>query len=97
VKFQTGGTPKVEIRMGGTDGEVVIEMSDHGMGIVDEQKARIFDRHIKGSSYTYSGIGLSLVKELVSRYKGLVQVSDRVEGDHRQGAKFTITLPRHLT
>ncbi|MCU0798145.1 MAG: PAS domain S-box protein [Candidatus Thermoplasmatota archaeon] len=97
VKFQNQDPVMVDISLGGTQNEVVIEISDHGMGIADEQKTKIFDRHIRGSSYTYSGIGLSLVKELVTRYGGSIVVSDRVEGVSGQGAKFTITLPRHRT
>jgi signal transduction histidine kinase len=39
------------------------------------------------------GLGLYLVKSLVSSYHGRVWVEDRMPGDHRQGAKFVVMLP----
>ncbi len=97
VKFQTKDPVIVDISLGGTPGEVVIVISDHGDGIPDEQKAKIFDRHMKGQNCGYSGIGLSLVKELVTRYGGNIKVGDRIEGDPGQGASFKLTFPRAKT
>lgn len=97
IKFQTKDPAIVEISLGGTLSEVVIEIADHGTGIADGQKAKIFDRHMKGPNSGYSGIGLSLVKELVTRYGGTINVGDRIEGDPGQGASFKITFPRAKT
>ncbi|HOQ26869.1 MAG TPA: ATP-binding protein [Methanomassiliicoccaceae archaeon] len=40
-------------------------------------------------------MGLSVVAELVRRYGGQVWAEDRVPGDHTQGARFTVLLPRY--
>ncbi len=76
--------------------EVRFEVRDEGEGIAPEHLARVFDRfyradrsrrHDEGSG---SGIGLTLVKQLVERQGGRVGVQSVVG----QGATFWFTLPR---
>jgi len=93
AKFQYEEPIKVDISMDVEDGKAVFEVADHGIGISDQQKEHLFDRHIKGSEYRYSGIGLSLVKELVIRYGGSMEVRDRIEGDTSKGARFVLRFP----
>jgi PAS domain S-box-containing protein len=92
VKFQYEDPVKLKVTMETSDTEVAIDFIDHGIGIPNEQKGYIFDRHRKGSDHGYSGIGLSLVKELVSRYHGRIEVGDRINGESRKGARFRIFL-----
>lgn len=94
VKFQYGDTVKMDIFLENADDEVRLDICDHGIGIPDDQKDQVFDRFVKGSDYGYSGIGLSLVRELVNRYDGTIQVLDRIEGKPESGARFKITLPK---
>jgi signal transduction histidine kinase len=61
-------------------------------GIVDEEKKFVFDRRER-SERPHTGIGLSLVKVLVDRSKGTIEVKDRIEGDSSTGARFVIDLP----
>jgi PAS domain S-box-containing protein len=72
--------------------KVVVE--DDGQGISDMQKNRAFDRigEEKGRARG-KGLGLYLVKSLVEDFHGIVKVEDRVQGDHRKGARFVVMLP----
>jgi PAS domain S-box-containing protein len=93
VKFQTGGDPMVDI-FGQRDGqEVIITVEDVGPGISDREKELLFERTRGSNKGTHSGIGLSLVRELISRYNGSISVEDTIEGDHTKGARFKVILP----
>jgi two-component system sensor histidine kinase/response regulator len=92
---------KVEIDIGVVDYAknekefYVISVEDRGRGVPDEAKEAIFKRFHKGHKYEGgSGIGLYLVKTLVSRYGGGVWVEDRVKGDHALGSIFNIIIPK---
>jgi PAS domain S-box-containing protein len=97
IKFQYEDPVLIDICIERTsrNGRSFFELSfaDHGIGVSDDKKHNLFDRHVKGSDYGYSGIGLSLVKELVTRYDGYMEVRDRIPGDHTKGAVFIIYLP----
>jgi len=73
---------------------VVIQVSDTGIGIPEEQLDRIFDRFYQvDDSMTRkgegTGIGLALVQELVKLMQGTVSVESRPGS----GTSFRITLP----
>jgi signal transduction histidine kinase/DNA-binding response OmpR family regulator/predicted negative regulator of RcsB-dependent stress response len=83
----------------GEAGEYVrISVQDTGKGIPQDQLTKIFDRfyQIDGSATREqegSGIGLSLVKELVSLHRGTLHVESRPG----EGACFTVHLPLFLS
>jgi signal transduction histidine kinase len=93
VKFsKEGGEICVEIH--DEDTEVVITVADTGIGIMDDKLDDIFKRFVQvDKSFTRnhegSGIGLSLVKELVEMHRGNITV----ESEYGRGSKFMITLP----
>jgi signal transduction histidine kinase/class 3 adenylate cyclase len=78
------------------DGEaVVVAVKDNGIGIPSDQLDRIFDRftQVEGSvtrRYEGTGIGLALVKEVVTLHGGTVAVESRLG----HGSVFTVVLPR---
>jgi PAS domain S-box-containing protein len=82
--------PKVELKVRQSDGFVTLTISDHGPGIPDEKKRTIFNRYKSGGSLHYTGLGLSIVKNLMDRYGEDISVSDRVRGDHSRGAVFVL-------
>ncbi|NJL37377.1 MAG: response regulator, partial [Leptolyngbyaceae cyanobacterium SM1_4_3] len=72
----------------------VLEVRDTGTGISTDELPHIFERfhRVKGAigrSYEGSGIGLSLVQELVRLHGGTIQVSSVVG----QGTCFTVFIP----
>ncbi len=75
-------------------GIVHISVSDSGPGIPEEMQQNIFDRFYrlrneKLSRIPGSGIGLSLVKELVALHKGTIEV----QSDGIHGTSFQVSLP----
>ncbi len=94
VKYSESGTP-VTVRLEAEPTEVVIEVSDRGRGIAEEQLNTIFERFRQAdSSLTRDvggfGLGLYIVKNLVDVHGGKVEV-DSVEG---VGSCFRVRIPQ---
>ena len=92
LKFTFEGRVSVSLRQ--TGGEVGLAVSDTGIGILESDLPRIFDRfhRVEGArarTTEGSGIGLSLVRELVRLHGGTV----RVESIYGQGSVFTVSIP----
>lgn len=68
-----------------------IFISDKGPGITDSQKNLVFSKKRRNFETGFrTGIGLLIVKELVERYGGKIEVGDRIKDDSSSGAKFFI-------
>ena len=78
-----------------SDGAVVIHVEDTGRGIPEDELEHVFDRfhQVDGSNtreHEGSGIGLSLVRELVLLHRGTIEVRSEVG----RGTVFTVALPK---
>jgi len=78
-------TPKngmVEISVAINDGNAVLAVRDTGPGILAEDRERIFERfyRIPGNNVTGSGLGLSIVKQIVERHKASIVVGEGING-----------------
>jgi signal transduction histidine kinase len=74
------------------EGDVLISVSDEGMGIPSDEIGRIWDRLYRGDrsrSRRGLGLGLSFVKAIVQAHDGEVVV----ESQSNKGSTFTIRLP----
>ena len=72
--------------------EVVLHVRDHGAGVPQEERDAIFGRFVRGqgsSEVSGHGIGLAVVKTLMERMGGQVQVADAPGG----GADFQLRFP----
>lgn len=74
---------------------VLVEVSDTGIGISEDDKARIFDEFYRADSAKLmhkmgTGVGLSTVKHIVDAHRGRILL-DSEEG---KGSKFTVMLPK---
>ena len=70
-----------------------LKVQDHGIGVAEEERARIFERFARAvSARNYGGLGLGLyvVQQIVSAHGGAV----KVESTPGVGATFVVELPR---
>jgi PAS domain S-box-containing protein len=94
-KFTFEGTISVSLKPQPNSVELVeLTISDTGTGIPEAELPHLFERFYqvkgaKGRSYEGSGIGLSLVQELVKRHGGSIGVTSTVG----EGTSFTVTIP----
>lgn len=97
VKYAATENPQVEIKMDlSHTGRVIVRVSDNGRGIPAEQRRKIFGRFERlGSELERdkpgTGLGLYIVRTLLSRLRSQIQVRDRVAGE---GTMFEVNLPR---
>lgn len=93
VKYTPEGG-RVEITTSVSGGFANITVTDSGIGISKEDLPHIFDRffRVKGKAtrhITGSGLGLSLVKEVVEAHQGYIDVQSELD----KGTTFTLSFP----
>jgi signal transduction histidine kinase/DNA-binding response OmpR family regulator len=91
-KFTLAGGIVVSLHESGVGVELVVR--DTGIGIASAELPRVFERFHRiegrrGRSYEGTGIGLSLVQELVRLHDGAI-VAESTEGE---GTTFRVTIP----
>ena len=72
---------------------VAIHVSDHGMGMTPEQVAQVFDRFYradKSGQITGTGLGMSIVKEIIELHHGHITI----ESNLGQGTCISLSLPQ---
>jgi len=88
---EKGGKVNIESAAEGRD--VVITVTDEGMGIAENDVSRIWERLYRGDlsrSRRGLGLGLSFVKAIVEAHGGTVHVKSRL----KEGSSFIVKLPR---
>ncbi len=94
LKYAPASTP-IEVIIATEEGKhVLIEVRDHGPGVPDEEKERIFEKFYRvGNEDTRSakgtGLGLYIVHQIVRAHGGTIEVADNPP----RGARFIIKLP----
>lgn len=89
IKFTPSGG-KVTVGMKKEGGCVQLIVSDTGQGIQEEDLQHIFEPFFQGdNSQMGTGVGLSLVKQLVEAMEGTISV----ESTYGEGATFIIEMP----
>lgn len=88
------GEGAIDVRVGTRDGRVLLAVADHGRGLTDDEKSRVFERFYRSASDRGrdsggAGLGLSIVTALVTAHGGRIAVADTPGG----GATFTVELP----
>lgn len=84
------GSITAETRAEGSQALVCIK--DTGAGIAPKDLPHVFERFYKGEGARGSGLGLSIVKELVAQHKGEVSL----ESEEGKGTRVTLHLPALL-
>lgn len=91
LKFSPQGT-EVKLNLICKNGQAVILIEDHGLGIPAQDQVHLFERFYRASNVVQipgSGLGLTIVKEAVDLMEGEIQFVSQ-EG---VGTAFTVTLP----
>jgi PAS domain S-box-containing protein len=90
----------ITVSLSESDGFAELKVTDTGIGIPEKELTRIFDRFHRvenagGRSIEGSGIGLSLVRELVALHGGTLEVQSKLN----VGSTFVVKIPfgkKHL-
>ena len=92
VKFTQAGYVHVQVSV--QDGDILVQVTDTGIGIVPEQRDKVFDDYYQADVSTYrkyggTGLGLSICKNLVTLMHGSIGVHEHEGG----GSVFWVRLP----
>lgn len=92
VKFTAEGS--ITVTLSATARGLTVAVADTGPGISEADRPKVFDRFyqvpsVDGRSREGSGVGLSLVSDLVSAMDGSITV----DGNSPRGSVFTVTVP----
>lgn len=93
IKYSPDGG-KVTVTMQTTDTQLILSISDQGLGIPKKDLPLIFDRFYRvdkarSRAQGGTGLGLAIAKEIVKQHKGFIWANSE-EGE---GSTFTIVLP----
>jgi two-component system sensor histidine kinase ChvG len=90
----------VRVTLEETEGElpIRIRIEDQGPGVPPENLETVFERFYtsrpKGAAFgSNSGLGLSIVRQIVEAHGGRAWAENMTEGDRILGARFVVALP----
>jgi signal transduction histidine kinase len=78
--------------------DAILEVSDSGIGVPDNEKENIFQRFYRvgrSRSLPGNGLGLSLVSAVTEIHQGRLELSDRRDDDEFPGLRVRLFLPRY--
>lgn len=87
-----GDKKPIEIHLRRNNQNVLLEVHDQGIGIAEDKQKKIFERFeraVSETSYKGLGLGLWIVKEIVTALKGKVWVTSTLN----KGSVFSVELP----
>lgn len=93
IKYSPDGG-KIKVGMKTTDAQLIISISDEGLGIPKKDLPRIFDRFYRvdkarSRAQGGTGLGLAIAKEIIKQHKGFIWA----KSEYGKGSTFTIVLP----
>ena len=93
IKYSPDGG-KITVSMKTTDDQMILSISDQGLGIPKQDLPKIFDRfyrvdRARSRAQGGTGLGLAIAKEIVKQHKGFIWA----KSEYGKGSTFTIVLP----
>ena len=93
IKYSPDGG-KITVTMKTTDDQMILSISDQGLGIPKQDLPRIFDRfyrvdRARSRAQGGTGLGLAIAKEIIKQHKGFIWA----KSIYGKGSTFTIVLP----
>jgi signal transduction histidine kinase len=82
---------RIEVDVTSSAEQVSVAVRDHGAGLSDEERARVFEKFVRGRSSSTSGTGLGLYicRQIVEAHSGRIHATGAAGG----GARFVFELP----
>ena len=85
---------EIDLKLTRNDGSAIIQIVDHGIGILPEDQERVFEKFYRvqtGSNDrpTGAGLGLALVSHIVEAHGGRIEIESKLG----EGSTFSIYLP----
>jgi len=93
LKYAGGGEIQIGVSHG--DGRAVLEVADRGQGIPEADRETVFNRFVRlerSRSTPGNGLGLSLVRAVVRRHQGTIELVD-----NRPGLRIRLEFPELVT
>lgn len=93
IKYSPDGG-KITVTMKTTDDQMILSISDQGLGIPKQDLPRIFDRfyrvdRARSRAQGGTGLGLAIAKEIIKQHDGFIWA----KSIYGKGSTFTIVLP----
>ena len=93
IKYSPDGG-KITVSMKTTDDQMILSISDQGLGIPKQDLPKIFDRfyrvdQARSRAQGGTGLGLAIAKEIIKQHKGFIWA----KSEYGKGSTFTIVLP----
>ena len=93
IKYSPDGG-KITVSMKTTDTQMILSISDEGLGIPKKDLPNIFDRFYRvdkarSRAQGGSGLGLAIAKEIIKQHNGFIWA----KSEYGKGSTFTIVLP----
>ena len=93
IKYSPDGG-KITVTMKTTDDQMILSISDQGLGIPKQDLPRIFDRfyrvdRARSRAQGGTGLGLAIAKEIIKQHKGFIWA----KSEYGKGSTFTIVFP----
>jgi CheY-like chemotaxis protein len=85
----SSGGGKIDIGCGQRNGKATISVADHGSGIAEDLKTKIYEPFFTTKKRKGAGLGLTIVQSIVSRFGGGVNF----RGNKPTGTVFTVSFP----
>jgi two-component system OmpR family sensor kinase len=86
---------RIDLHIDGLDGGARLQIDDSGPGIIEQERARVFDPFYRlvGSGQTGSGLGLSIAKAVADRIHATIELGWADE-QRRQGLSVRVNFPK---
>ena len=93
IKYSPDGG-KITVSMKTTDDQMILSISDQGLGIPKQDLPKIFDRfyrvdRARSRAQGGTGLGLAIAKEIIKQHDGFIWA----KSEYGKGSTFTIVLP----
>ena len=93
IKYSPDGG-KITVTMKTTDDQMILSISDQGLGIPKQDLPKIFDRfyrvdRARSRAQGGTGLGLAIAKEIIKQHNGFIWA----KSEYGKGSTFTIVLP----